>query len=884
MSRFFAALHEFAWHRPRAALAVMGLLTAISVLAMLRLRFSSDISDVLPADSPSVAAVQEVMKNFSFTGQMFLLFEKQDAGTTDAAAMRFADAVGARLKGRPEVSSVEWRISGESERFMGELITGHGPLLLGDAEMDAFEKRLEPEGIRAEVRRNRQRLGRPGLGMTDALVARDPLSLTQDFFVKRLAAGRPAGNYDVASGYWFNAERTALVMTVEGATQPQDVAFSRRLVAAAEAAIAEARREVPEAAGWSVSLAGGYPVAVQSEAAIKADLRMNILTSIPPVLIMLLISLRRWSSLLIGAASLAAGTLWTFGLAGMAYGHLTVVTVGFAGLLGGMGIDFTIHMFHRYRYERERGAMVRDASLRTFSGTGPGAFIAMITTAASILCLWVSRFRGLREFGTLVGGGVLLVFAATFLVIPLFTRLEKDDGRKRDLPRWVLGVCWLLFAGYFALSVQLLSVLGVVVAVTCLVLMTGAGTRATLGLVVGRPAATLAIAAVLTAVSLAAMSRAPLGLPERETDMNNLRPEDDRLLAIEARMRAAFGTGNDPVLVLVRGANEDEAMARTEAVVRAVGALPGGTVQSILPFVPSAAQQKRAAARLEKVDAGRVIADLDRALEAEGFDVTAFDGARDWLRRLLATREPLRPFSMTDPFFASVRGRFLSAKGGAVRSLVWFTPDRPLHVRAERDRVLASLRATAQAACPDAMISGFTAVIQEVDDRIGPDIFWSTLAGGGVSILLAWVLYGSFRWMAVSIFPAFIGTFWFLACLKLMGMRMNYMNLIAFPILAGMATDNGLYLVERFRELRRSSAMETVSSLWPSLTLTSLTTIVGFGSLAFSQNRAMRSLGVAFSVGMLCYLFASLLVLPPLLRWLEVNKDDVEGRKSKVEG
>ncbi len=890
MSRFFAALHDFAWHRPRAAAALLGLLTALSVLAMLQLQFSSDISDVLPADSPSVAAVQEVVKNFSFTGQMFLLFEKQDGEATDAAAMKFADAVGARLRGRPEVSAVEWRISGESERFMGELVTGHGPLLLGDEEMDAFEKRLEAGGIRAEVKRNRQRLGRPGLGMTDALVARDPLSLTQDFFVKRLAAGRPAGNYDVASGYWFNAERTALVMTVEGATQPQNVAFSRRLVALAEAAIAEGRREVPGAAGWRVSLAGGYPVAVQSEAAIKADLRMNILTSIPPVLIMLLISLRRWSSLLIGAASLAAGTLWTFGLAGMAYGHLTVVTVGFAGLLGGMGIDFTIHMFHRYRYERERGATVRDASLRTYSGTGPGAFIAMITTAASILCLWVSRFRGLREFGTLVGGGVLLVFAATFLVIPLFTRLEKDDGKKRDLPRWLLAVCWVLFAGYFALSVQLLSALGVVVAATCLLLMTGAGTRVTLGLIVGRPAATMAIAAALTAISLAAMSRPPLGFPERETDMNNLRPEDDRLLAIEARMRAAFGTGNDPVLVVVRGANEDEAMEKTEAVARAVGALPGGTVQSILPFVPSAAQQRRAAARLAKVDVERVIADLDRALEAEGFDGAAFDGARDWLRRLLATREPLRPFAMTDPFFSSVRGRFLDAgDDGAVRSLVWFTPDRPLHVRAERDRVLASLRAAAQGACPGAAISGFSAIIQEVDDRIGPDIFWSTLAGGGVSILLAWVLYGSFRWMAVSILPAFIGTFWFLACLKLMGMRMNYMNLIAFPILAGMATDNGLYLVERFRELRRSSAMETVSSLWPSLTLTSLTTIVGFGSLAFSQNRAMRSLGVAFSVGMLCYLFASLLVLPPLLKWLEARDDEgqgngVEGLRSKVEG
>lgn len=869
MSRLFAALHEFVWHRPRAAVALLAGLTALSVLATTRLRFSSDISDVLPPDSPSVGAVKEVMENFAFTGQMVLLFEKADAGAGDAAAMRLADAVGARLAALPEVTRAEWRVTPESERFLGELVTRHGPLLLDEAQMDGFLGRLEPGEIRAEVARARRRLARPGVGMADALVERDPLGLTRDFFLGPLASARPAGNYDAASGYWFNGERTALVMTVDGARKPQDVGFSKRLVGLAEGAVAEARREVPEASGWTVAMAGGYPVAVQSEAGIRSDLRMNILTSIPPVLVMLLISLRRWASLLIGAVSLAAGTLWTFGVAAAAYGHLTGVTVGFAGLLAGMGIDYTIHMFHRYRYERERGAGVREASHRTYAGTGPGAFIAMITTAVSILCLWVSDFRGLREFGTLVGAGVLLVFASTLLVIPLFTRLEKDSGG-REIPRWALALCWAGFAAYFVLSVRLLSGLGVVVAATCVLMMTAAGMRAVLALVVGRPALSVALSAALTVASLAAMSRPPLGLPERETDMNNLRPENDRLLAVEGRIRAAFGAGNDPLLVLVRGKDDEEALARTGAVAGALARIPGGHVRSIVPFSPPPSRQRRAAERLAAVDPARVLADLDRALDAEGFDPAAFDAARDWLRTLLAARDPVRPFELRDPFFASLRNRFLARDdSGAVRSLVWFTPVRSLHVRRERDAALAEAEKAAKSGWEGATLSGFSVVVKEVDDRIGPDIFWSTVAGGVASVVLAWVLYGSFRWMAVSILPAVVGTFWFLGCLKVMGMKMNYMNLIVFPVLAGMATDNGLYMVERFRELARRSCLETVTALWPSVALTSLTTVVGFGSLAFSENRGMRSLGVAISVGMLCYLFASLLVLPPVLRWLE---------------
>ncbi|MEK7469234.1 MAG: MMPL family transporter [Planctomycetota bacterium] len=881
MSRIFAALHEFAWHRPRAVVAILSVLSALSVLAILRLRFSSDISQVLPADSPAVDAVQEVMDHFSFTGQMFAFFEKTDPRASDDGAMKLADALGKRLRGQPEVLGADWKLEEESERFFVELVSQRGPLLLPDDDMEKFLQRLERGSIREAVRRNRRRLQRPGIGMADVLVARDPLSLTEDFFLKRLAAGRPGGTMDLSSGYYFNEGRTALVMTIEGKQPPQNVAFSRVLVGRVDRALAEARQEVPESAGWTVSLLGGYPVALQSEIAIKSDLRINLLTSVPPVLLMLLISLRRWSSLAIGAVSLTVGILWTFGLAGLVYGHLTAVTVGFAGLLAGMGIDFTIHMFHRYRHERALGLSPRDASFRTYAGTGPGAFIAMITTAFSILCLWVSGFRGLREFGTLVGVGVLLIFASTFLVIPLFTRLDREQGTPREISRWTVRACWVLFGVYFAWSVQLLSSLGVLIVASCLLLMTKAGTRFTLSFVVGRPVAATALSALLTVLSLAAMSRPPLGLPERETDVKNLRTEGDQILEIEARMRAAFGTGDDPILIVVRGATEDEAMERVEAVTSAVGMLPESQTASIVQFLPPAPTQARQAAKLATIDADRVVADLDRALDAEGFELAAFDDARTWLRGLLAARVPLRPSEVKDPFFLSLRSRFMAFDAAQpVRALVWFTPRSPLQDSAERGRLIAKLRQTAQAASPDAVLSGFSVVLREIDDRIGPDIFWSTLAGGAVSILLAWILYGSFRWMVVSILPAFIGTFWFLGCLKLMGMKMNYLNLIVFPILAGMATDNGLYLVERFREIKRRSCMDTVSSLWPSLTLTSLTTIVGFGSLAFSANRAMKSLGVAISVGMLCYLFASLLVLPPILTWMEAPGEEPPEREA----
>jgi hypothetical protein len=376
---------------------------------------------------------------------------------------------------------------------------------------------------------------------------------------------------------------------------------------------------------------------------------------------------------------------------------------------------------------------------------------------------------------------------------------------------------------------------------------------------------------VITAASLVVMfTQEPLGLPAQETDVKNLRTENDTLIEAQERMRSAYGSGIDPILVLDRGANEDEAMDRAAAVAKALKGFPESSSQSIVSFIPPASQQRRVMEKLKAVDVERVISDLDAALDAEGFEVKEFEGARERLRAQLTRTEPVRPSGIADPWFASLRHRFVGVdERGTVRTLTWFLPRSALHIRSDRERVITELDRTARAASPTAMLSGFSVVVKEIDDRIGPDIFWSTLAGGIVSCVLAWVLYGSFRWMVASIFPAIVGSFWLIAILKVMDVRMNYLSLIAFPIMAGIATDNGLYLVERFREIGCRSALEATESVWKSLTLVSLTTVIGFGSLAFSANRAMKSLGVALSVSMLVYLFASIILLPPFLKWLE---------------
>ena len=56
--------------------------------------------------------------------------------------------------------------------------------------------------------------------------------------------------------------------------------------------------------------------------------------------------------------------------------------------------------------------------------------------------------------------------------------------------------------------------------------------------------------------------------------------------------------------------------------------------------------------------------------------------------------------------------------------------------------------------------------------------------------------------------------------------------------------------------------------------ITSLTTMVGFGSLMIASHRGLQSLGRVLTIGVGCCLFASLVMLPAVLAWTTRNRQD----------
>jgi predicted RND superfamily exporter protein len=96
--------------------------------------------------------------------------------------------------------------------------------------------------------------------------------------------------------------------------------------------------------------------------------------------------------------------------------------------------------------------------------------------------------------------------------------------------------------------------------------------------------------------------------------------------------------------------------------------------------------------------------------------------------------------------------------------------------------------------------------------------------------------------------------------LKITGIPLNLFNILAFPLVLGVGVDYAIYIALALRG--QDPARETATVMKPVL-LSGLTTVVGFGSLAWAQNPALRGLGLLCAIGVgWCLLATFIFVLP----------------------
>jgi predicted RND superfamily exporter protein len=143
---------------------------------------------------------------------------------------------------------------------------------------------------------------------------------------------------------------------------------------------------------------------------------------------------------------------------------------------------------------------------------------------------------------------------------------------------------------------------------------------------------------------------------------------------------------------------------------------------------------------------------------------------------------------------------------------------------------------------------------------------WMIIVGSFTSLvaLLALVIdWRSVMLCAVTLVPPVMGGVLLFGCLALIGVAFNPANLIVLPLILGIGVDDGVHVVHDFRGQRGAYRMS--ASTMNAIVLTSLTSMIGFGSMMLAAHRGLYSLGLVLVLGIGNCLFVSLVLLPAIL-------------------
>ncbi|OUN01385.1 MAG: hypothetical protein BAA04_06015 [Firmicutes bacterium ZCTH02-B6] len=154
----------------------------------------------------------------------------------------------------------------------------------------------------------------------------------------------------------------------------------------------------------------------------------SLVISVAGVLVLLWImvgSLRRGLSCLIPILLTIAINFGFMGWAGMDF---DVINALVASVVVGVGIDYSIHVYSRYREESANGRQPKEAIVTTLATTGRAVLLNAAAVAAGFLVLLLSMFPPLRIFGFLVALTMGVASTAALTVLPAIFAVT-DGGR-----------------------------------------------------------------------------------------------------------------------------------------------------------------------------------------------------------------------------------------------------------------------------------------------------------------------------------------------------------------------------------------------------------------------------------------------------------------------
>jgi hopanoid biosynthesis associated RND transporter like protein HpnN len=605
--------------------------------------------------------------------------------------------------------------------------------------------------------------------------------------------------------------------------------------------------------GARVRLTGPVPFANEEYATVTDGTAVvNSIGTVVIVLVILWMALHSSKIIFAVAVNLFIGLSIATALGLMMVGSLNLLSIAFAVLFVGLGVDFGIQFSVRYRSERfkndDLGLALEEAARRSAVPLS----LAAMATACGFLSFLPTDYKGISELGQIAGVGMLVAFTSSITVLPALLKFLNPPGEKEPV-----GYAFLAPVDHFLEKHRIVIIVG-----TLLVAIAGLPLLYFLRFDFN-PVHLRNPKAESVATFLDLRKDPNTGASAIDVVTNS---EADAK-KIEARLEKV------PEVLSVRSLNSfvpEEQPAKLKLIAQGAKILDPALNPDAIDAAPS--DQENVEALKEAAESLRKVAG-----DAKGPGAVASRRLADALSRLAesnqATRDKIQAIFVTplkivlDQLRSSLQAQPVSLKNlpaNLVNS--WKAKNGLIRVEAlprgdpNDNDTLRKFAEAVLAAEPNA-IGGPVSILKSGETVVSAFVHAGIYALVVISLLL-WLALRRITDVLLTLVPLLVAGAVTLEICVLIGLPLNFANIIALPLLLGVGVAFKIYYVTAWRS-GRTNLLQT--SLTRAIFFSAMTTATAFGSLWLSNHPGTASMGRLLALSLLTTLAAVLLFQPALM-------------------
>jgi hopanoid biosynthesis associated RND transporter like protein HpnN len=613
-------------------------------------------------------------------------------------------------------------------------------------------------------------------------------------------------------------------------------------------------------------LTGSAVLSHEELRSVMAGTQLSVILALCMVTVIMIVGLGSFWLVLATIITLISGLIITAAWATLTVGELNLISVAFAVLYIGLGVDFAIHFCLRFR---EHFMSNNDRTLalsETSKSCGDSLFLCAVTTAIGFYAFMPTDYDGIAELGWISGSGMFISFIVTMTLLPALLGIFpiKSQPNVQGSPQSSRGK---LLNSVFAFPVTY--------------------------------ARTIRIVSIIIAVMLI------WTLPKVEFDHNTLNLQNPENESVKTYMDLLAESESSPWTTEILVENRQEA----EATALELKTLPlVDDVTWLNKFIPE--DQDNKLFIIEEMDIILSGINLNSALPAPDFEdrISAINKLH---LLMIARQQELQQIPLAEDLFNkletfmqrqsqldeqqgnellirlehslldSLAGRLdslenslaaeavdvnnipseLSSRwiGKSGKYLLEISPVENLQNNVALERFVDQIQSRFPNVIGSPVISveGGKAVVSAFKQA-----FITALI---VISLLLFILLDRHRDVLLIMGPILMAAMLTAATSVVFSIPLNFANIIALPLLLGIGVDSGIHILHRYRNAPPRDGIILGTSSARAVLVSALTTIVSIGNLSFSSHLGTASMGKLLTIGISMTLLCTLIILPSLL-------------------